>query len=142
MILPGPNVTILFDSSVFIFLQGLFLLWWGLWFPFEGSLWSYMATTGAAYLSGASAVVVCGLYWRRASTAGALASLALGCIALLPVFRDLWPFVEIQSPDPDEKGMVQLFLENSDVARVTGFAASWIGMVVVSLIWPDRREES
>ncbi len=62
---------------------GIFLLVWGLWYPLEEQLWDYMAVTGGIYFTGAFAVLVGGLYWRRASRAGAYAAFCCGLITLL-----------------------------------------------------------
>jgi SSS family solute:Na+ symporter len=61
-------------TQAFMFLVGVFLLVWGLWYPLGEDLWDYMAVTGAVYFTGAFAVLVGGLYWRRASRAGAYAA--------------------------------------------------------------------
>jgi solute:Na+ symporter, SSS family len=64
-------------------LVGIFLLVWGLWYPLGEQLWDYMAVTGAVYFTGAFAVLVGGLYWRRASRAGAYAAFLCGILALV-----------------------------------------------------------
>src|SRR5205085_9125239 len=69
-------------AQVFMFLIGIFLLVWGLWYPLGEHLWDYMAVTGAIYFTGAFAVLDGGLYWRRASRAGAYASFLCGFLAL------------------------------------------------------------
>lgn len=61
---------------------GLFLLCWGIWYDMPSSVWQYMAVTGTIYLSGASVALVGGIYWRRASSAGALAALLGGLAAV------------------------------------------------------------
>lgn len=75
--------TCLLLARVFIALIGMFLLVWGLWFPLGQNLWDYMAVTGALYFTGAFAVLLAGLYWRKASSFGAYLALASGSFALL-----------------------------------------------------------
>ncbi|REJ82207.1 MAG: sodium:solute symporter family protein [Acidobacteria bacterium] len=70
-------------SRVLIFVIGVFLLLWSLWYPLQQDLWDYMAITGAIYFTGAFSLLFFGLYWRRASTAGAYGSLACGLVAVL-----------------------------------------------------------
>ncbi len=65
-----------------IFTIGLFLLIWGLWYPLKEDLWDYMAVTGAIYFTGAFALLLCGLYWKRASRTGAYAALLCGLLAV------------------------------------------------------------
>lgn len=51
-------------------------------FPLLEDLWDYMAVTGGIYFSGALALLVGGLYWRRASSTGAVLALFAGCSAV------------------------------------------------------------
>jgi len=69
-------------ARTFIFLIGLFLLVWGLWYPLKEDLWDYMAVTGAIYFTGAFALLLFGLYWKRASRTGAYAALLCGLLAI------------------------------------------------------------
>ena len=45
-------------ARLFIFLIGMFLLVWSLWYPLGQDLWDYMAVTGAIYFIGATALLV------------------------------------------------------------------------------------
>jgi SSS family solute:Na+ symporter len=67
---------------------GTFLLIWGVWYELPASVWNYMAVTGAIYIAGASVAIIGGVYWRRASSAGAVAALIGGLSALPGVFLD------------------------------------------------------
>jgi Na+(H+)/acetate symporter ActP len=92
-----------------------------------------MATTGTVYLSGASAVVVCGLYWKRASNAGAMGALLFGLLALVPVFADSLPAGWLE-----EGTWTYKIFKQSDVTRVFAFAGSWVAMILFSLLIPNR----
>jgi solute:Na+ symporter, SSS family len=70
-------------TRIFILCIGAFILVWGLWYPLGQDLWDYMAISGAIYFTGAFALLVCGLYWRRASRVGAYLALITGFGALL-----------------------------------------------------------
>ncbi|MEM7233810.1 MAG: hypothetical protein AAF517_16660, partial [Planctomycetota bacterium] len=135
-------------TRIFVALQGLFLLGWGLWFPAPKSLWSYMVTTGAIYLSGASAIVVLGLYWRRASSAGAMAALLCGLTAVIPVVAQTFPdrVKELQGgAEPSSFfDSFLLFASDGSIVQVSAFALSWTAMIVFSVLFPDRpsQEES
>ena len=61
---------------------GAFLLLWGIWYELPASVWTYMAVTGNVYLSGSVVALVGGMYWRRASSAGAMAALLGGLVSL------------------------------------------------------------
>lgn len=70
-------------TRAIMLLIGAFLLIWSLWYPLRENLWDYLAVTGAIYFTGAIALLAGGLYWKRASTAGAYLSLASGLLCLL-----------------------------------------------------------
>jgi len=62
---------------------GLFLLFYGLWYPLEGDLWAYLGVTGTIYLASMSTLLVACCYWPRANASGAVAAIVVG--AVLPV---------------------------------------------------------
>jgi len=70
-------------TRIIILALGLFLLIYGLWHKLSSTVWEYLALTGTMYLSGALALVVGGLYWKRANEGGAYAAIVLGVITPL-----------------------------------------------------------
>jgi solute:Na+ symporter, SSS family len=66
-----------------IALIGLFLLFYGLWYPLKGSLWSYLTQTGTIYLASMSVLLIACCYWPRANSWGAAASIYLS--AIIPI---------------------------------------------------------
>ncbi len=68
---------------IFIPSIGIFILVWGLWYPLGQDLWDYMAISGAIYFTGAIALLVFGLYWKRASKVGAYSALICGFLAVI-----------------------------------------------------------
>jgi len=79
-------------TRIFILAIGVFILVWGLWYDLGQDLWDYMAISGAIYFGGAIALLVFGLYWKRASKAGAYLALIcsfLAVIGLTPVQNSL-----------------------------------------------------
>jgi SSS family solute:Na+ symporter len=70
-------------TQLFVVVIAVFLLTWGVWYPLPKSVWEYMSITGTVYLSGATTAMVGGMYWKRASSTGALLSLSGGLFALL-----------------------------------------------------------
>ena len=113
-------------TRLWIVLIGLFLIVFGLLF-YTPNIWKFLAGTGTIYLSGASAVVILGLYWKRASSAGAVAALLLGLLGLAVPFKDQLARFEWFSR----------FNADSTLALAT-VAASWGAMILLSLIFPDR----
>ncbi|HIE50596.1 MAG TPA: sodium:solute symporter family protein [Armatimonadetes bacterium] len=112
-------------TRIWIVLIGVFLLIWGLWYEAPVSLWNYMAGTGTIYLAGAFAVIVGGLYWKRASSTGALIAILCGLCAVPTIIPG---------------AMERLALTDKEIAVLT-FILCGVGMVVGSLLFPDRPKE-
>jgi SSS family solute:Na+ symporter len=70
-------------TRIFIVAIGIFILVWGLWYDLGQDLWDYMAISGAIYFTGAIALLVFGIYWKRASKVGAYSALVCGFLALV-----------------------------------------------------------
>jgi SSS family solute:Na+ symporter len=105
---------------------GIFLLIWGLWFEAPVSLWNYMAVTGTIYLAGAFTVVVAGLYWKRASSTGAMIALLAGLLAILGI----GPWTQGDN--------VAWYLSDKFIGIMT-FVVAFLGMIFGSLLFPDKR---
>ena len=70
-------------SRLIIVILGIYILYWGLFYKGSDSIWSYIGITGAIYFSGAIAVLIGGLYWKKASETGAILALIGGLLALI-----------------------------------------------------------
>jgi SSS family solute:Na+ symporter len=70
-------------NRMIVALIGIFLLLYGLWYPLEGDLWTYLGVTGTIYLSSMSVLLIACCYWKRANNWGATAAIAFG--AIIPV---------------------------------------------------------
>ena len=57
---------------------GVFLLFYGLWYPLGSDLWTYLGVTAAIYLASMSTLLVACCYWRRATPRGAAAAIVVG----------------------------------------------------------------
>jgi len=122
----------LFLARLFIFLTGVFLLVWSIFYPLEQDMLDYLAVSGAIYFTGAFAVLLLGLYWKRASSAGAYVALASGLFALL----GLQPVREALHLTNEDLGMEI----NEAAIGLTTVTASLLLMFVVSLLFPDRKK--
>jgi len=120
---PKARVTL---SRVFIIVIGVYVLYWGLIYNGRDDIWDYMAVTGAVYFSGAFALLLCGLYWKRASSTGAFLALLTGLGAILglsPVQELLnvkWPSANV---------------------GLCSIGATVLAMIVGSLLFPDRKND-
>jgi len=59
-------------------LIGVFLLVYGLWYPLQGDIWTYLTITGTIYLSSMSTLLIACCYWKRANNWGAAAAILAG----------------------------------------------------------------
>lgn len=73
----------IFINRCIIGLIGLFLLFYGLWYPLKGSLWSYLTQTGTIYLASMSVLLISCCYWPGANSWGAAASIVVS--AAIPI---------------------------------------------------------
>lgn len=112
-------------ARVFIFLTGVFLLIWSIFYPLEEDMLDYLAVSGAIYFTGAFAVLLLGLYWKRASRAGAYLALTAGMLALLGL-----------TPIRNAIGLPE-GLEEVHIGLGTTVAAVFL-MIFGSLLFPDK----
>jgi len=59
---------------------GVFLLFYGLWYPLKGDLWAYLGVTGTIYLASMSTLLIACCYWPRANAGGATAAIVVGAL--------------------------------------------------------------
>ncbi len=113
-------------TRVLIVVIGLYVLYWGLLYKGEDDIWDYMAVTGAIYFTGAFALLLGGLYWKRASSTGAFLALLAGSSAVFGL-----------GPVQDLVGI------KISSARVGLFsiAVTIVAMVAGSLLVPDKRRK-
>jgi SSS family solute:Na+ symporter len=70
-------------TRALIVVIGLYILYWGLVYSGTEDVWDYMAVSGAIYFTGAFSLLAFGLYWKRASSTGAVMALCSGLSAIL-----------------------------------------------------------
>jgi SSS family solute:Na+ symporter len=125
-------------ARIFIFLIGIFLLVWSLWYPLKQDLWDYMAVSGSIYFIGAFVLLLGGLYWKRAGTVGAYAALACGTLSVFGL-EQLRVWLAAKSADIFGWKEVPEITEAHVGLVVVGLALAV--MVVCSLAFPDRPRE-
>ena len=64
-------------------LIGVFLLFYGLWYPLKGDVWAYLRVTGTIYLASISVMLIACCYWKRANSWGAAGAIVVG--AIIPI---------------------------------------------------------
>ncbi len=123
-------------TRVFIVAIGIFILVWGLWYPLKQDLWDYMAISGAIYSIGGFTLLAFGLYWKRASRAGAYLALLSGFLALLGLSKVQELCAPMLAPIKTRFG-----IEGDISSAVIGLLVLGLAivlMVVGSLLLPDR----
>jgi SSS family solute:Na+ symporter len=78
-----PEKRGLLISRMIVALIGIFLLFYGLWYPLRGNLWDYLTVTGNIYLSSMAVLLIACCYWKRANSWGAAG--AIICGATIPI---------------------------------------------------------
>lgn len=73
----------LLSNRVILSLIGIFLLFYGLWYPLKGDVYPYLLVTGTIYMASISTMLIACCYWKRANSWGATGSIIVG--ALVPI---------------------------------------------------------
>ncbi|MDY0165320.1 MAG: sodium:solute symporter family protein [Thermoguttaceae bacterium] len=137
-------------TRVLIVVIGLYVLAWGLIYHGEDDIWDYMAVTGAVYFTGAFALLLGGLYWRRASSTGAFLALLAGLSAILglsPVQQGLGKVLTwlgmllpvIPGWNAAESPVV-ISIPSARVGLIS-VGVTVLVMIFGSLLFPDRKED-
>jgi SSS family solute:Na+ symporter len=126
---PWPEKKGLLVNRAIVAAIGVFLLFYGLWYPLGGDLWAYFGVTGTIYLSSISVLLVACCYWKRANSWGATAAIACG--ATLPV-----AFLVLERTDATAQLAKEIGPWRSGLAA---YAAAAAAMVLGSLAKPDRK---
>jgi len=103
---------------------GVFLLFYGLWYPLKGDLWSYLGVTGTIYLASMSTLLIACCYWPRANSWGATAAIAVG--ALFPV-----TYLVLEQIHPEVRKTIGPYWSG-----LAAYAGAALAMVVGSLLKP------
>jgi SSS family solute:Na+ symporter len=100
---------------------GVFLLFYGLWYPLQGDLWSYLGVTATIYLASMTTLLVAVLYWPRANARGAAAAIAVG--AVFPI-----AYLVLEQNAPEVRRTIGPYWSG-----LASYAGSALAMVVGSL---------
>ncbi len=103
---------------------GVFLLFYGLWYPLQGPLWNYLTITGTIYLASISTLLIAACYWSRANTWGAVACIVVS--AVIPI-----SFLVLQQYPPTTAWANRI---GSDRFGIAAFVSSGVAMVVGSFL--------
>lgn len=101
---------------------GLFLLFYGLWYPLKSDLWVYMTLTAAIYSVSVSTLLIAACYWKKANTWGAYAAIVVG--SAIPIL-----FLVLQQIPATAEFAKAIGPYYSDISA---FVFAWIAMFVGS----------
>ncbi len=119
---------ILWNRFIVAFI-GIFLLFYGLWYPLKGDLWTYLGVTGTIYLSSMSVLLIACCYWKRANSWGAGAAILFG--ALIPVGFLVMQQVPATQPLAEKIGPYY--------SGIAAYIITALAMVIGSLLKPQRK---
>ena len=114
-------------ARIFIVLIGFYIFYWGLFYEGGEHIWDYMVVTGSIYMIGSFMLLAGGLYWKRASSTGAVLALLAGFSAVIGL-------------EPVQK---LLHIEKFSTAQI-GLISVGIGVVMMvggSLLFPDKKKD-
>jgi len=115
-------------NRAIVSLIGVFLLFYGLWYPLKGDVYAYLLVTGTIYLASISTMLVACCYWKRANSWGAAGAIIVG--ALIPIACLV--IEQLQHMPPAE---VQLWRCYTGIGA---FVATAAAMIVGSLLKPEQ----
>ncbi len=116
----------IFITRIIILILGIYIFYWGMFYEGSDAIWDYLGITGAIYFTGAISVVVLGLYWKKASSSGAVLSL-LGGLSSIVGLEPVREYIGIGIENPAIIGLLSLFF-------------SLCLMIIGSLILPDKKD--
>ncbi len=113
-------------NRTIIALIGLFLLVYGLWYPLQQEIWTYLTVTGTIYLASMSTLLVAACYWPRANSWGAAGAITLG--ALIP-----FAYLVFEAIPVTREAALNIGAERAGIAA---FVGAGLAMVLGSYLKP------
>jgi len=107
-----------------IFVLGIYIFYWGMFYQGSDAIWDYLGITGAIYFTGAIAVILFGLYWEKASSTGAMLALIGGLSSIIGL-EPIRNYLSININNPSVIGLMTL-------------SFSILLMIIGSLVFPDK----
>ncbi len=138
-----PGWSRVWITRFFILCLGAFLIWFGLWYEFKGRVWGYLGVTGTMYVAGSTALLVMGLYWWRATTAGAYLGLLFGAGPGLVYLTTRFLVLAGERGSlvlPDWVARVDKFMTDP-VTGIMSFPLGFLGMIAGSLLLGRKPRE-
>jgi solute:Na+ symporter, SSS family len=119
----------IFWNRFIVAMIGIFLLFYGLWYPLKDNLWTYLSVTATIYLSSMSVLLIACCYWKRANSWGAGAAILFG--AIIPT-----AFLVMQQVPATQKLAAVIGPYRSGIAS---YVMTSLAMIVGSLLKPQQK---
>ncbi|MCL4704094.1 sodium:solute symporter family protein [bacterium] len=120
----------IFLARLFVCLIGALMLFFGIWHELKDTAFRYLLDVTTIYYAGGLAVLVAGLYWKRANTPGAYLAFIFG--AILPVAYVIEDMT-ISPQAGESAGFVSNIL-SPNMRGVLSFALGFVGIGLGSLL--------
>ena len=108
---------------------GVFFLFYGLWYPLKGSVWTYLTVTATIGFASMMVLLVSCCYWKRANNWGAAAAITAG--AVIPLAYLVMELVPATSALAATIG--------PNWSGIAAFLGSGLAMIIGSLLKPGSR---
>lgn len=112
-------------TRIMIVLCGIFVMVWGYLYQPPDTVFRFMAITGTMYIASILLTIALGLYWKKANTIGAFASMIIG--GLLPLAAI---FIKDSSILPDSLK----WLTTDKLVGTATYILAVLGMIIFSLL--------
>ena len=105
-------------------------MFYGLWYPLEGDVWTYLGITGTIYLASISVLLISSCYWKGANSWGAFGSIFFA--AAIPVL-----FLVLEKT-PGTKDLAKQI--GPYYSGIAAYVFSALAMLIFSLLKPRKGE--
>ena len=133
---PKGRITL---TRVLIVAIGIYVLFWGIIYKGSLDIFDYMGVTGAIYYAGAFALLVCGLYWKRASSTGAFWALIAGGSAIFGL-GPVQNIINGPMSNAFSESVYNILKLTGPRAALGSIVLTTVTMVIGSFLFPDKKK--
>jgi SSS family solute:Na+ symporter len=119
-------------NRILVGLIGIFLMFYGLWYPLKGDVWTYLGITGTIYLASMSSLLIACCYWKRANSWGAAGAIFIG--ALVPILYLV--FEQVPATSAFTKNVIGPYYSG-----IAAYILAGLAMIIGSLLKPKNISE-
>jgi SSS family solute:Na+ symporter len=119
-------------NRTIVALIGVFLMFYGLWYPLKGDLWTYLGVTATIYLASISVLLIACCYWKKANSWGAAGAIIFG--AIIPV--GFLVIQQVPAAVPLSKKIGPYY------SGIATYLIAGAAMVIGSLLKPNPKQSS